>query len=290
MNAKTNGQQGEQVSTYSHCIVDCGWLDLEDHGDDCERTVGRNANAVTEPGWAETQIWCSVISSYIRGTVPQSFLRDCNRYRNGIQATIQARGDITIDSESQAGWSKVRLNFTSAEGQAVGRSVDCRRGQPRPHQQGRLHDAARGENREARRRRHIWHLVTAPLGLPPPDLIGTKHRSGYGAGEYGATDETGMPYHPNLLTFRWRKLLDNLGIKRVRLHDARHSCATLMHLRGVPIAVIAAWLGHSSAAFTMSVYAHSQDVALKAAASSFSRVVTARDTQTAADGLRASGK
>src|SRR5262247_1175728 len=32
-----------------------------------------------------------------------------------------------------------------------------------------------------------------------------------------------------------------------------------MHLRGVPIAVIAAWLGHASAAFTLSVYAHSQD-------------------------------
>ena len=35
-----------------------------------------------------------------------------------------------------------------------------------------------------------------------------------------------------------------------------------MHLRRVPIAVIAAWLGHSSAAFTMWVYAHSQDDAL----------------------------
>jgi integrase len=67
-------------------------------------------------------------------------------------------------------------------------------------------------------------------------------------------------------------MLDELGIKRVRLHDARHTCATLMHLRGVPIAVIAAWLGHASAAFTLSVYAHSQDDALKAAAGSFGRV------------------
>jgi integrase len=93
----------------------------------------------------------------------------------------------------------------------------------------------------------------------------------YGAGEYVASDESGQPYHPNLLTFRWGKLLDDLGIRRVRLHDARHSCATLMHLRGVPVAVIAAWLGHASAAFTMAVYAHSQDEALKAAAASFTR-------------------
>jgi integrase len=107
---------------------------------------------------------------------------------------------------------------------------------------------------------------------------------GYGPGEYVASDEQGMPYHPNLLTFRWGKLLDDLKIARVRLHDARHSCATLMHLRGVPIAVIAAWLGHASAAFTMSVYAHSQDDALKSAASSFARVVTTRDNETGSSG------
>lgn len=103
--------------------------------------------------------------------------------------------------------------------------------------------------------------------------------AGCGSGEYVASDEAGRPYHPNLLTYRWGKMLDGLKIERVRLHDARHSCATLMHLRGVPIAVIAAWLGHASAAFTMSVYAHSQDDALKAAASSFGRVVTSRDIE-----------
>jgi|SRR5271166_1200123 len=56
---------------------------------------------------------------------------------------------------------------------------------------------------------------------------------GYGPGEYVACDEMGRPYHPNLLTFRWGRKLDDLGIERVRLHDARHSCGTLMHLRGV---------------------------------------------------------
>jgi len=107
---------------------------------------------------------------------------------------------------------------------------------------------------------------------------------GYGSGEYVGSDETGQPYHPDTLTSRWGRMLDKLGIERVRLHDARHSCATLMHLRQVPIAVIAAWLGHASAAFTMSVYAHSQDEALKAAASSFGRVVTTRDTETGFQG------
>jgi integrase len=66
-------------------------------------------------------------------------------------------------------------------------------------------------------------------------------------------------------------MLETLKITHVRLHDARHTCGTLMHLRGVPIAVISAWLGHASAAFTMAVYAHSQDDALKDAANSLGR-------------------
>ena len=41
-----------------------------------------------------------------------------------------------------------------------------------------------------------------------------------------------------------------------------------------------AWLGHASAAFTMAVYTHSQEDALKSAAGSFTRVVTTRDTET----------
>ncbi len=80
---------------------------------------------------------------------------------------------------------------------------------------------------------------------------------------------SGQPVHPNLLTFRWRKILESAELRHVRLHDARHTCATLMHLQGIPIAVIAAWLGHASAAFTLSVYTHSQEDALLEAASSF---------------------
>jgi integrase len=102
---------------------------------------------------------------------------------------------------------------------------------------------------------------------------------GYGEGDYVGRDATGKPYYPGVLTDRWRDMLRDMGIARVRLHDARHTCGTLMHLRGVPIAVIAAWLGHHSPAFTMAVYAHSQDDALKAAGMTFQRVVTTGDNE-----------
>src|SRR5665811_2352051 len=50
---------------------------------------------------------------------------------------------------------------------------------------------------------------------------------------------------------------------------------SLMHLRGVPVAVIAAWLGHADAAFTMRTYVHSQDDALRSAASVLDVVTSA---------------
>ncbi|WP_281180246.1 tyrosine-type recombinase/integrase [Nocardia acidivorans] len=69
----------------------------------------------------------------------------------------------------------------------------------------------------------------------------------------------------------------------VRLHDARHSCATLMHMKGVPIAGIAAWLGHASSAFAWATYTHSRDETPKAAGASFGRDVTKRDKAVGGD-------
>lgn len=128
--------------------------------------------------------------------------------------------------------------------------------------------------------------------LPLPDHLAAAFRStralqaedrlalgaDYEASGYVVVDEAGQPLTPNLLTWRWGKMLEAAGVRHVRLHDARHTCGTLMHLLdGVPVAVISAWLGHASGAFTMATYVHSQPDALAAAAQSFARVVTIRD-------------
>jgi integrase len=91
---------------------------------------------------------------------------------------------------------------------------------------------------------------------------------------YVAVNEAGEPYSPDSLTRKWRKLTAAAGVRRIRLHDARHSCGTALHLRGVPMAVIAKWLGHADAATTARIYAHSQDDALRDAGRSLGLVVT----------------
>ncbi|WP_052960206.1 hypothetical protein [Mycobacterium sp. EPa45] len=66
---------------------------------------------------------------------------------------------------------------------------------------------------------------------------------GYNPHDQVGCNETGRPYHPNLLTFRWGRMLEELENRPARLRDAPHTCGTLMRLRGEPIAVISAWLG-----------------------------------------------
>lgn len=76
----------------------------------------------------------------------------------------------------------------------------------------------------------------------------------------------GQPPNPSTLTSTWKKTLRDAGLPHTRLHDARHSCATLMHLNGVPAVVIAAWLGHADPGFTLRTYTHSNPAALAEAA------------------------
>jgi len=127
------------------------------------------------------------------------------------------------------------------------------------------------------------------LPIPDPLLIELKAAKKRQASEklmfgaayadlgYVVCNETGQPYHPDTLSKMWAKAVTPAGVPRIRLHDARHTCGTTMHLQGVPAAVIAAWLGHADVAFTMRTYVHSQPDALADGAQSLARVVTIRD-------------
>lgn len=90
----------------------------------------------------------------------------------------------------------------------------------------------------------------------------------YGAGEYVVCNEIGEPYNPAVLSRYWAEAVKAAGVRHIKLHGGRHTAATLMHLDGVPVAVIAAWIGHSDPTLTLRVYAHSQNDALKAAGAS----------------------
>ena len=88
-------------------------------------------------------------------------------------------------------------------------------------------------------------------------------------------NELGRTYRPEWFSDEFRRMAKDAGLPVIRLHDARHTCGTLMHLRGVPTAVITKWLGHATASFTMATYVHSQDDALTAAGALYGSVIRA---------------
>jgi integrase len=78
----------------------------------------------------------------------------------------------------------------------------------------------------------------------------------YGDGEYIACDETGEPVHPEWYSDEFGRLLKAAGLRRIRLHDARHSTLSNMEKAGVPISIVSAWAGHYDPSFTYKVYVH----------------------------------
>jgi integrase len=94
-------------------------------------------------------------------------------------------------------------------------------------------------------------------------------------GEHLVVNELGHIYRPEWFSDEFRRAAKGAGLPVIRLHDARHTCGTLMHLRGVPTAVISKWLGHATASFTMATYVHSQDDALTAAGALYGSVIRA---------------
>jgi integrase len=69
------------------------------------------------------------------------------------------------------------------------------------------------------------------------------------------TDAVGRPVRPDALSAAFRATADRLGLA-VRLHDLRHTAATLMLAAGVPLKVVSEALGHSSIVVTADIYAH----------------------------------
>ena len=87
-----------------------------------------------------------------------------------------------------------------------------------------------------------------------------QQRQAYGPGfcqeEYVIHLKNGSPYHPDSLTQKWDRFMDKHGLKHIRLHDLRHSCATSMVANNVDTKTVQKRMGHSSYKTTMDLYVH----------------------------------
>ncbi|MBT3688250.1 MAG: site-specific integrase [Actinobacteria bacterium] len=88
--------------------------------------------------------------------------------------------------------------------------------------------------------------------------------------QYVFTNSTLGPWDPNGMTRKWqrdtrRAVSEGLVSRYMRLHDARHWYGTQLFAVGTDLPTIRDQMGHASAAFTASIYGHSDETRAKAA-------------------------
>lgn len=109
---------------------------------------------------------------------------------------------------------------------------------------------------KGRRRRAVPlpAMCVAPLRwhrMRQKNALGTLAPTGY----VFAT-RTGRPTEPRNLYRSFVRITKSAGLRPIRLHDARHGCATLLTAAGVAPRVVMEILGHSQISITMDVYTH----------------------------------
>ena len=74
--------------------------------------------------------------------------------------------------------------------------------------------------------------------------------------EYVCVDAIGRLSNLDYVSDHFQVILKRCGLKRVRFHDLRHSCASLMLANGIQMKMIQDWLGHSDMSTTANIYSH----------------------------------
>jgi integrase len=83
----------------------------------------------------------------------------------------------------------------------------------------------------------------------------------------------GKPLLPNTVTHAWTRLVKRIGLKPIRLHDARHTHASLMLKQGAHPKIVQERLGHAGIQITLDTYSHVSPSLQEAAAKRFDDVI-----------------
>lgn len=68
--------------------------------------------------------------------------------------------------------------------------------------------------------------------------------------------EDGQPVHPQRITKAFDRIVAIQGLPKIRLHDLRHTSATLALLAGVHPKVVSERMGHANVGITLDTYSH----------------------------------
>ncbi|MGM1020811.1 MAG: site-specific integrase [Bacillota bacterium] len=103
-------------------------------------------------------------------------------------------------------------------------------------------------------------------------LCGNSYCTDYG--EYIYLDKLGQRIKPGYITQNFTRTLKKHGLRRIRYHDLRHSCASLLLANGINMKEIQEWLGHSNYSTTANTYSHLEYSSKVSSAQTKSEVLT----------------
>ena len=93
------------------------------------------------------------------------------------------------------------------------------------------------------------------------------------------TREDGSQLHPDYVSDTFHRITTEAGLPPIRLHDLRHTAASLALQAGVPMKVVSEQLGHSSLGITADTYTSVLPAVAQAAAEAVAGIVPRRDPQ-----------
>lgn len=102
---------------------------------------------------------------------------------------------------------------------------------------------------------------TLPMPEPVRSVLAEEKTRRYGPqppppGQYICLNPEGAPIAPNYFSQSFKKFLREHGLREIRLHDLRHTCASLLIQNRTPLIEVQQWLGHSTVSTTADLYAH----------------------------------
>jgi len=89
----------------------------------------------------------------------------------------------------------------------------------------------------------------------------------------------GSPINPNAITLAFRRIIKKAGLRDLRIHDLRHTHATLMLKAGVHPKVVSERLGHANIGITLDIYSHILPGMQEAAAEKFDKIFEAVENE-----------
>ncbi|CAN0422643.1 unnamed protein product, partial [Phaeothamnion confervicola] len=88
----------------------------------------------------------------------------------------------------------------------------------------------------------------------------------------------GTPINPNNVSRSFERLVTLAGVPRIRVHDLRHTSATMLLRAGVPAKIVSERLGHASVGITMDLYSHVTPDMQDGAAEAISNILKMKST------------